>query len=247
MNGRTRMFIAVALLSGGALLAAGPAVAQTAAPPICLYAFSKNLCSASLSGGTWGIPICTTGGTGCSNLQGHDATFSGPVTSHGGRCGEDLSSLAPCDEAPDFLGQLVAEVDVRTQRHTPCKARGSWEGPFRLVDPAGVAFASGNLVATMGMGTHRKTDCPLTAADCGRDCETCHDARVVSHAFDWQIGTEGTLKGRVQSGRYAGCTFTASFQGDFTANGDSRGPQTPNLAWRYCGTLEGVLECPCPP
>ena len=238
------MFIALALLSGCALLSAGPAVAQTAAP-ICLYAFSKNLCSASLSGGSWGLPICTIGGQGCNNLQGAGATFRGPITSHGGRCGEDPSSLAPCDEAPDFLGTLVAEVDVRTQRHTPCKARGSWEGPFRLVDTAGVSFASGSLVATMGMGTHRKTECLSTVAGCGRDCETCHDARVISHAYDWQIGTEGTLRGRVQSGRYAGCTFTASFQGDFTANGDSRGPQTPNSDWRYCGTLEGVLECPC--
>ena len=149
----------------------------------------------------------------------------------------------PCDEAPDFIGQLIARVDVRTQRHTPCKARGSWDGTFRIVDTLGVSFASGDLVATMGMGTHRKA---CNDDSCSQDCETCHDAQVISHAFDWQIGSEGTLKGRVSSGRYAGCTFTASSQGDFTANGDSRGPQTPNSAWRYCGTLEGVLECPCP-
>lgn len=247
MNGRTRTFVAVALLSGCALLSAGPAAAQTTAPPICLYAFSKNLCSASLSGGAWGLPFCTTGGgTGCNNLFGNDASFRGPLTNHDGRCGEDPLSLAPCDEAPDFLGTLIAEVDVRTQRHTPCKARGSWEGSFRLVDSSSVAFASGDLVATMGMGTHRKKECNSDIS-CGQVCETYHDAQVISQNFDWQIGSEGTLRGRVLAGRYAGCTFTASFQGDFTANGDSRGPQTPNPAWRYCGTLEGVLECPCPP
>jgi len=245
MTRRKRTSAVVALLSGCALLLlAGPAAAQDA-PAICLYAFSKNLCSASLSGGTWGLPFCTTGGgTGCNNLFGNSAAFRGPLTNHGGRCGEDPLALAPCDEAPDFIGTLDATVDVRTQRHTPCKARGSWDGSFRLIDPTGVAFANGNLVATMGMGTHRKSEC--TGPSCGHQCESCHDAQVVSHNYDWQIGSEGTLKGRVLAGRYAGCTFTASFQGDFTANGDSRGPQTPNSDWRYCGTLEGVLECPCP-
>lgn len=245
MTGRNQTFFVAALLSAIALLAALPAVAQVEPPATCLYAFSKDFCSASLSGGTWGLPFCTTGGgPGCNNLFGNDANFRGPLTNHDGRCGEDPFSLAPCDEAPEFLGTLVADVDVRTQRHTPCKARGSWDGPFRIVDAAGVAFANGDLVATMGMGTHRKTSC--TTAECSQDCETCHDARVISFNFDWQIGSEGTLKGRVLSGRYAGCTFTASFQGDFTANGDSRGPQAPNPAWSYCGTLEGVLECPCP-
>jgi hypothetical protein len=249
MTGRTKTFVVVALLSGFALLFAGTAAqaqAPAESPAVCLYAFSKNLCSSALSGGTWGLPFCTTGsgGTGCNNLVGTGVNFRGPLTNHGGRCGDDPTALAPCDEAPDFIGTLVADVDVRTQRHTPCKARGSWEGAFRLVDVLGVSFASGNLVATMGMGTHRKTEC--TGASCSQDCETCHDAKVISHAYDWQIGSEGTLKGRVQSGKYAGCSFTASFQGDFTANGDSRGPQTPNTTWPYCGTLEGVLECPCP-
>jgi hypothetical protein len=243
MTGRTQTLVALALVSF-ALLSAIPVAAQTDAP-ICLYAFSKNLCSASLSGGTWGLPFCTTGGgTGCNNLFGTDAGFNGPLTNNNGLCGDDPLSQVPCDEAPDFLGRLVAEVDVRTQRHTSCKARGSWEGTFRLVDNAGASFASGNLVGTLGMGTHRRTSC--TSASCSQDCETCHDARVISHNYDWEIGSEGTLRGRVASGKYAGCTFTASFQGDFTANGDSRGPQTPNPAWRYCGTLEGVLECPCP-
>jgi hypothetical protein len=245
MTGRTKTFVALALFSGFALLSAAPVAAQvSASPPICLYAFSKNLCSASLSGGLWGLPFCTTGGgTGCNNLFGTSAGFRAPLTNHGGRCGDPLSPV-PCDEAPDFIGTLAADVDVRTQRHTPCKARGSWEGPFRIHDSNGLAFATGNLVGTLGMGTHRKTEC--TDASCSQDCETCHDAQVISHNFDWQIGSEGTLRGRVQSGRYAGCTFTASFQGDFTANGDSRGPQTPNPIWKYCGTLEGVLECPCP-
>jgi hypothetical protein len=240
---RPKTVVTLAFL--GIVLLAVPAVAQDDPPapaPTCVIAFSKDLCSAALSGGTWAIPPCVFGATSCNHLLGNDATFSGPLTSSSGRCGEDFSNLVPCDEAPHFTGTLVATVDVRTQRHTSCKARGSWDGPFRLLDSDGVAFATGDLVATMGMGTHREA---CDNDSCSKTCETCHDARVISHAYDWQIGTEGTLNGRVLSGRYAGCTFIASFQGDFTANGDSRGPQVPDPRWGHCGTLEGALSCPC--
>jgi hypothetical protein len=242
MTGKTQTFVVLALVSF-ALLSAVPAVAQDS-PLICLYAFSKNLCSASLSGGTWGLPFCSFGGAGCNNLFGDGADFLGRLTSNNGVCGEDSPFQVPCDEAPDFVGTLSADVDVRTQRHTSCKARGSWEGGFKIADSNGTSFAGGDLVATLGMGTHRRTNCPN--GSCSQDCETCHDARVITHNFDWEIGTEGTLRGRVESGRYAGCTLTASFQGDFVANGDSRGPQVPNPSWKFCGTVEGVLECPCP-
>lgn len=183
-------------------------------------------------------------GTGCNNLVGNDATFRAPLTPSNGRCGEDPLNLVPCDEAPYLFGTLVVDADVRTQRHTPCKARGSWDGPFRIYNSLGIAYATGNLVATLGMGTHREA---CHDDSCSKLCETCHDARVVSSNYDWQIGSEGTIQGRVQAGPYAGCSFTGSFQGDFQANGDSRGPQAPNDTWKFCGTLEGVLECPCPP
>lgn len=243
MTVRIRPLVVAVVLTGLVLLAGLPASAQDAEPaPLCLYAFSKDICSAGLSGGTWSLPTCAVGGPGCNNLVGLDARFSGPLASSGGRCGDPLNPV-PCDEAPDFTGTLVAEVDVRSQRHTNCKARGSWEGPFRLVDALGSSFASGDLVATLGVGTHRRT---CNGAACSEDCETCHDARyITSPVVGWEIGAEGTLRGRVESGRYAGCTFTASFQGDFQANGDSRGPLAPQDTWRYCGSLEGVLECPC--
>lgn len=241
MTGRMKPYLAVTLF---VLFAGLPAVAQVEPAPLCLYAFSKDLCSAGLSGGTWGLPVCHLGGTGCNNLVGNDANFRGPLRSSDGRCSDGPDGLVvPCDEAPDFVGTLVATVDVRTQRHTSCKARGSWEGDFRILDRNGLPFASGDLVATMGMGTHR----PACDGDtCSQTCESCHDARRNDIDFSWEIGSEGTLKGRVQSGKYAGCSFTASFQGDFNANGDSRGPQVPNDTWKYCGTIEGVLECPCP-
>lgn len=240
MTRRTTPFLFLVLIA----MAVVPAAAQVEPAPLCLYAFSKDFCSASLSGGTWGLPFCEFGTTGCNNLVGNDANFRGALTASNGRCGEDPLNLVPCDEAPDFIGTLVATVDVRTQRHTPCKARGSWDGDFRILDALGLPFATGDLVATMGMGTHRPA---CHGSTCSKTCETCHDAQRNDVDFSWRIGSEGTLKGRVQSGRYAGCSFTASFQGDFTANGDSRGPQTPNPSWKYCGTFEGVLECPCPP
>ncbi len=240
---RTKTFGVLTFL--GLVLLAVPIVAQAPPPPAptCVFAFSKDFCSTTLFDGTWGIPPCTFGTTSCNNLVANDATFSGPLVSSSGRCGEDPTNLVPCDEAPDFFGTLVATVDIRTQRHTSCKARGSWDGPFRLLDSTGASFASGSLVASMGMGTHRKTSC--SDETCSKTCETCHDAKVINPNYDWQIGTEGTLNGRVQSGPYAGCSFIASFQGDFKANGDSRGPETPSPRWGYCGTIEGALSCPC--
>ena len=222
------------------LVAALPAVAQPR--QVCLYAFSKDMCGTRLSGGDWGIPACSSiPGTNCNNLVGVKASLSGELTSSAGTCGDDVQ--VPCDEAPDFTGRLFAEVDVRTQRHTACKARGSYNGPFKLADPVtGVSFASGELVATMGMGTHRDT---CNGACDTANCERCHDARIIDHQFNWEIGSEGTLRGKVASGPYAGCTFTASYQGDFIADGDSRGPQAPNYSWGFCGSMEGVLECEC--
>lgn len=243
MTKANRPLVTAVLVGLTLLLAVPPAPAQDGPAPLCLYAFSKDLCSAGLFGGTWGLPSCSAGGgEGCNNLVGEGAEFRSPLTNSSGSCGEDPHNLVRCDEAPELRGHLIARVDVRTQRHTSCKARGSWDGDFRIVDPLGTVLAGGDLVATMGMGTHRES---CEGESCGKKCETCHDAQVINHAFDWQIGSEGTLKGTVVAGRYAGCTLTASFQGDFTANGDSRGPQAPKEAWKYCGTLEGVLECRC--
>lgn len=223
-------------------LTLAPAIVQAQAAPVqtCLYAISKDLCTGSLSDGTWGIPFCQVGAPNCFNLIGDDASFRSPITSSAGTCGADPT--VPCDEAPDFGSTLTARVDVRSQRHTACEARGSWDGSFTISDGAANVVANGSLVATLGVGTHRRA-CNSTA--CSQDCETCWDAQIINQVFDWQIGSEGTLRGSVIAGPYAGCRLTASFQGDFTANGDSRGPQVPDPSWKFCGTLEGVLECPC--
>lgn len=223
-----------------ALLVPALAAAQVNPAPVCLFAISKDLCDARLFDGTWGIPFCQQGGENCNNLVGEDATFNGLLASSSGTCGEFES--VPCDEAEAFGGILEATVDVRSQRHTACKARGSWDGKFRIVTPASATLlADGDLVGTLGVGTHRPA---CQSNNCSKDCERCHDARRLAN-FDWEIGSEGTLKGRVVAGAFAGCSFTMSFQGDFIADGDSRGPQVPDPAWTFCGTLEGVMECPC--
>jgi hypothetical protein len=211
--------------------------------PVCLYALSKDLCGTRLFGGTWDIPTCANGGTNCFNLVGEAATFRGGLASSLGTCGPDAESQLPCDEAPDFAGTLDATVDVRAQRHTHCKGRGSFGGKFKITDSeTGGTLASGDLVATLGMGTHRST----CSGACGTgECETCHDARILDEQFNWEIGSEGTLRGTVVAGPYAGCQLTASFQGNFITDGDSRGPTAPFVTWGFCGALEGVLECPC--
>lgn len=238
----TPLVALVALLVAGLTLSAVPSWAQVQPAPVCLYAFSKDMCGTRLFGGTWGIPSCSTG-TNCNNLVGLDATFRGGMTTSAGTCGPSQTEQEPCDEAPDFTGTLEATVDVRAQRHTHCKARGSYGGKLKITDDfTGVQIAEGDLVATLGMGTHRRT----CSGACGTgECETCHDARIIDLQFNWEVGSEGTISGRVLAGRYAGCTFTGSYQGNFITDGDSRGPTEPFVTWGFCGALEGVLECPC--
>lgn len=220
-------------------LAALPVAAQVPQPaPVCLYAFSKDMCSHRLYDGVWSVASCVPGAPNCNNLVGDNATFRGQWASSTGTC-----NGTPCDEAPDFGDILDAVVDVRSQRHTTCQARGSYDGDFKIIDSAtNNTIASGSLVATLGMGTHRDT-CFGTCTTAV--CEKCHDARIVNSQFDWEVGSEGTLRGSVIAGPYAGCTFTASYQGDFLTDGDSRGPLPPNYSWGFCGALEGVLECAC--
>jgi len=229
-------------------LTALPAVAQDATPvpdaavaapaPICLFAFSKDMCGTRLFGGTWSTAGCVPGAPNCDNLVGDNATFRGTWVSSTGTC-----NGAQCDEAPDFGDTLNATVDVRTQRHTVCQARGSYDGGFQITDSlTGTVVANGSLVATLGVGTHRQVcfgQCTTAV------CEKCYDAAVVTSQFDWEVGSEGTLRGNVVAGPYAGCRFTASYQGDFITDGDSRGPLPPNATWGFCGALEGVLECAC--
>lgn len=221
-------------------LCLGPATAaaQAQPAPICLYAFSKDLCSHRLYGGTWAIASCVSGAANCNNLVGDNATFRGQWASSSGTC-----NGSPCDEAPDFGDVLDAVVDVRSQRHTTCHARGSYDGEFKIIDStSSTTIARGTLVATLGMGTHRDT-CFGTCTTAV--CEECHDASIYDAQFNWEVGSEGTLRGNVVAGRYAGCTFTASYQGDFITDGDARGPLPPNYNWGFCGALEGVLECAC--
>ncbi|HXU31931.1 MAG TPA: hypothetical protein VN851_15265, partial [Thermoanaerobaculia bacterium] len=98
----------------GLALLAVPVVAQVPPAPAatCVFAFSKDLCSAALFDGAWGVPPCTFGTTSCNHLVANDATFSGPLTGSGGTCGEETGNRVPCDEAPEFGGTLVATVDV---------------------------------------------------------------------------------------------------------------------------------------
>ncbi|MEE8587431.1 MAG: hypothetical protein V3T83_21545, partial [Acidobacteriota bacterium] len=116
------------------------------------------------------------------------------------------------------------------------------EGTFRLLDEPTqtILLASGMIEGTLGVGTHRANQ-----GEPGADCEECHAARFDSFLNAWLIHSEGFIRGNVLQGPHAGCELRASFQGEFTANGDASGPQAPNYSWGFEGKADGVLLCPC--
>lgn len=53
------------------------------------------------------------------------------------------------------------------------------------------------------------------------------------------------MDSKVSEGRFKGCQIRWSFQGEFTARETVNGPTAPSDQWKFCGTVNGVLECPC--
>jgi hypothetical protein len=110
-------------------------------------------------------------------------------------------------------------------------------GTFTIA--GGGVNSSGNLYATLGVGTHR-LNC---LEKCGKNCEPCYDATFDSVAKAWKIHTEGILDGRFASKAHGNCHLRWSFQGTFTAPGNASSPG--GGPWAFCGAIDGVLECPC--
>lgn len=229
----------VSPLAGVSALAGG-AAAVSPAQQVCVVGFSKDFCSLRLNSGTWNNYSCTVPDvTSCRTLSGIAASAGGFFVGHGGTCEPGV----PCDEAPELDGRFEAVVDVHARRNAPCPSRGAWGGTFQLLDADtySVLLASGTIDGTLGVGTHR-VGC---GEQCGPNCEGCHVARWDPLFSVWYLHSEGFIQGTVHEGPHAGCELRASFQGEFTADGDRFGPLPPNYNWGFCGTADGVLLCPC--
>lgn len=225
MRCRTVAFAVIGLAALGLV----PLQAQT--QKVCLVGVSKNLCEGSLGGGVWS-PLKCIGPkqVKCSTLTGTGTGLGSPVKTSGNNC----------DEAQELDGNLRTTLNVNLRQHPPLLEEGSFGGKFDLLKGGGI-IASGTINATLGVGTHR----PACDATCGKDCEKCYDASFNPSAQAWNIGTEGFMDGQVTAGVFKGCRIRWSFQGRFTAKGTQSGPTPPGPAWKFCGTVDGVLECPC--
>jgi hypothetical protein len=247
-----------ALLVAGALTPTSPSAAQVTACPgttqakTCVFGFSKNICKLSTGAGSWSTVGCTAPPVtaGCRSLAGRSVALSGPITNNGQTCNSPgACPVGPgqCDELPLPPSTIVATIDLNAQRSNCCPGRGSWGGKWSVIDNAtGVTLVSGRLDSTMGVGTHRATNCAATG--CSKTCERCYDATFDAATSTWRLASEGFVTGTVAMAPFTGCVVRASFQGDWTANGDAAGPLGPlatTAPWSFCGTIDGVVECPC--
>ncbi len=212
--------------------------------PFCLEGVSKDLCQGKLVGGQWTLTQCAQPGQPtCVTLVGKGAILTVSVRKNPGQC----SPEALCDETVDLDGTLRALLDFRLRRDNPCAVRGSWGGTTQVIGSPGLPVIQGQLRGTVGVGSHRMAFCD-TAAPCGRDCETCYEAFFEPAIGRWRIHVEAHLRGRIVNGIHKGCMVSVSLQGYFTAPGDPLGPIPPTAGaspWEFCGTADGVLECPC--
>jgi hypothetical protein len=156
--------------------------------------------------------------------------FASPVKSTG----------TGCDEAKELDGNLRTVINVNLRQNPKLLEEGSFGGSFDLLQ-AGAIIANGRINATLGVGTHH----PACDGKCGKECEKCYAAAFNSTTGLWTIHSEGFMDGQVNAGVYKGCRIRWSFVGQFTAKGKPEGPIPPGEGWKFCGNVDGVLECPC--
>jgi len=197
----------------------------------CLRGVSKNFCTATLKDGQWPPKPCA--GTHCSIWDGVNSVLTIPLTSGG----------APCDEAANLASTVkVSPLQGRIRRNPALRSEGFLEGTFILLS-GNNQVGSGSFNSTVGVGTHRVVQCH--GATCGKECEKCYDVQQVGTS--WRIGTEGFFQGEVSAGPFKGCLIRWSFQGTYTAPAQpgTAEPMPPGSGWNLCGTIDGVLDCPC--
>lgn len=218
----------------------------------CQKGFSKNMCNGLLRGGFWTTQTCTdsTGYT-CATLVGTNVSFVANILSNPDPCNPGIPGS--CDETQDLFGPMNARWNVRIRQDGQCNPRGCWAAKWTWLAPVNPPFiqAGGGMNGTLGVGTHRPTLCinsDGTSTQCGRDCETCFAAFFDPAIDQWKIHFEGCMNGQITAGPRKGCRICATLMGDFVAVGNQNGPLPPVAPlppWTFCGTIDGVLECPC--
>lgn len=222
-----------------------PAVEETAAPSICVYAFSKNICDSRLIGGLVEETFC---GDNCHTITVRDATWVMPMRSNREACSGIIDpQLGRCDEVPEKDGQLKANVNYLIRYNDPCKFRGCITSTYAEYQAADGTVYIGTLNGTIGVGTHRRITCPLYERQ--RDCEKCLDVEFffppVAPSGVWRFGVELTFHGRRADG-VVGDELCFSLSGDLFANGTASGPFE-FINWRFAGAADGVHTAPCIP
>lgn len=210
------------------------------AEPRCLHRVSKNFCTAEFASGQWSPEQCPN--SDCKIWDGKGASLTIPL----------VNGDPTCDKAPDVGDTIkIIQVTGRIQRRYPLPGSGYIEGTAQLFS-GGSHVGTARLWTTTGAGTHREVACQGKA--CSPKCENCQD--VQAEGSVWKIGTEGTLWGETTAApgsyKYKQCRIRWSLQGHYTAAAApstgkaDAGPMPPDSGWQLCGTIEGVMDCPCP-
>jgi hypothetical protein len=209
--------------------------------PSCIWGVSKNLCNGTLRGGKWDIVKCGE----CVNLVGLESKLEVRMLHNQDPCCE--FSTVPCDEAEKLQGILVGAGEFHIRLNEPCPVRGWWQMPWDVYESTGTKpIATGWLDGTLGTGTHRVPKCRVPWPEerrCGDKCETCYMAEYNPKTNQWIIHVEGSMVGKT----IKECQVRVTMQGFFTAPADKKGLPIPpsKKEWTFCGTVDGVLDCPC--
>lgn len=214
--------------------------------PSCIWGASKNLCDGRLRDGEWVVTQCGE----CINLVGEGAILRVDVYHNVEPCCDDAT--VPCDDTESLVGELFIKGEYHIRLNGPCPVRGWWQGSWDWYNGTIWPIATGWLDGTLGTGTHRVPICPTgyPGQRCGDKCETCYMAEFDEEEGRWIIHVEGSMVGEVANiEEYAGCMVRVMIQGFFvapsTADGTPIPPNEVEDGWTFCGTMDGVLDCPC--
>lgn len=155
---------------------------DTTAQGLCVYNFSKDGCDGLVKPGE--LEVLGGCSADCRTYRVTGAEYTTSLKTSGLGCGIPCESR--CDEFED--GFLTVKLNYVITPNTCCPYRGSWTGDWTLRTSSGRVFV-GTAHGTIGVGTNRESDCPVT----DDACEKCADVEFTGDA--WLIGLEGSFRG----------------------------------------------------